>query len=395
MNYPITICGKITWIGANDRRKHLFENMWPLPQGVAYNSYLIGDAKTALVDTVDATVAGNYLERIDSALQGRPLDYVIVNHMEPDHAGMLGALTQKYPNMHIVGNNKTFKLIAAYFGEGAKLLEVKDGDALDLGHHKLQFVMTPWVHWPETMMTYDTTEQVLFSGDAFGSFGTLDGGIFDDEVFAERYEPETLRYYANIVGQYSKMVQKALGKLHGTPVRIICATHGLIWRSRPARIIDLYDRWSRHEAQPGVVIAFASMYGNAEKTADYIARRLAEQGVKDIRLFDVSKTHLSFILAEIWKYRGVILGSCAYNGFAHPMMEMLCNKLEHINPQNKLAGIFGTYSWNGGGGNAIKKTVEALGWPLVSEVAEIQGSPTLAKAEACNRLAQKMAEALQ
>ena len=388
------IIGQIEWVGVNDRRKQLFENLWPLPHGVAYNSYLINDEKTALVDTVDHSAAADYLNRLAGRLQGRPLDYLIINHMEPDHAGMIGALVKQYPALRIVGNKKTFGILSAYFGIRENLQEITEGDRLELGHHTLQFILTPWVHWPETMMTYDTTEQLLFTGDAFGSFGTLDGGIFDDEVHVERYESEALRYYSNIVGQFSISVQKAIGKLKGVPVRIICPTHGLIWRSQPAKIIDWYDRWSRHEAQPGVVIAFASMYGYTEAIADNIARCLAGQGMRDIRLFDVSKTHLSFLLGEIWKYRGVLLGSSTYNGNAHPMMELLCTKLTHIKPKNKVAGAFGTYSWNGGAVGYIKKTFESLEWPLVADAIEVPGNPAYAAADGYDRLAAAMMEAV-
>ena len=384
------ITGKIDWIGVNDRRKQLFENLWPLPFGVAYNSYIINDEKTALVDTVDITASAGYLDRIAGRLQGRPLDYLIINHMEPDHAGMIDALVKQYPAIRIIGNKKTFNILAAYFGIRENLQEITEGDRLELGRHTLQFLLTPWIHWPETMMTYDTTEQLLFTGDAFGSFGTLDGGVFDDQVRVERYEDEALRYYSNIVGQFSLMVQKAIVKLKSIPVRIVCPTHGLVWRSQPAKIIDWYDRWSRYEAQPGVAIAFASMYGHTEAIADGIARSLAGQGVRDIRLFDVSKTHLSFLLSEIWKFRGILLGSCTYNGNAHPMMELLCTKLTHIKPKNKIAGAFGTYSWNGGAVSYIKKTLELLEWPLAADAIELPGNPAHTAAGSYDQLAARL-----
>ncbi len=395
MNFQVKVAEQIYWVGANDRRKHLFENMWPLPQGVAYNSYLITDDKTALVDTIDTVVSADYLDQVEKVLQGRTLDYVIINHMEPDHAGMIGALVRRYPAIQVVGNAKTFKMLESYFGITDHLLEVKDGSTLDLGHHQLQFVMTPWVHWPETMMTYDSTEKVLFTGDAFGSFGAFEGGIFDDEVNTDYYESETRRYFSNIVGPYCNMVQKALAKLNGIQVCTICPTHGLIWRRHPSKIVDLYDKYSSYESEKGVVIAFASMYGNTEKMADYIARRLTEQGIREVRVFDVSKTHVSFILSEIWKYKGLILGSCAYNGHAHPMMEQLCTELEHIAPKNKQVGVFGTGSWNGGGAKRILKTVEDLAWPQVAEAVEVFGNPTADKVAGCDALALAMAKIIQ
>jgi flavorubredoxin len=293
--------------------------------------------------------------------------------------------------LKIVGNNRTFKILEGFFGITDKLLEVTDGGALALGHHQLQFVLTPWVHWPETMVTYDTTEQILFSADAFGSFGTLDGGIFDDEINFDFYESEMRRYYSNIVGKYSNMVQKALAKLKGTPVRIICSTHGPVWRSKPSKVISLYDKWSRQEAEPGVVVAFASMYGHTEQMADYIARHLAEQGIRDIRVFDVSKTHVSFLINEIWQYKGLILGSCAYNSGMHPMMDHLCSELLHIGLKNKKLGIFGSFSWNGGGVKGLQAFAEASGLSLVAPAAEAQGKLTAGKAAAYDALAVAMA----
>jgi flavorubredoxin len=390
----IKITDGVYWLGVNDRRKNLFENMWPLPQGVSYNSYLIVDEYTALIDSVDFSAASNYVERLTAHLQGRKLDYLIVNHMEPDHAGMIETLLRLYPELKIAGNKKTFKLLQNFFGITSNLHEVTDGAAIDLGHHTLKFILTPWVHWPETMMTYETTRQILFSGDAFGSFGALDGGIFDDEINFQYYESEMRRYYANVVGQYSNMVQKALVKLHGTPVRVICATHGPVWRSEPSKAIGLYERWSKHEAHPGVVIAFASMYGHTEQMADYLARRMAEQGVRDIRIFDVSKTHISFIIGEIWNYSGLLLGSCAYNGNAHPMMEHLCENLSHIAPKNKHVGVFGSCCWSGGGVKNIKAFVEGSGLIQTLDPVEVLGALAANHYTACDALASAMASAI-
>ncbi len=390
----ISLTPNIYYLGVNDRRKHLFENMWPLPQGVAYNSYLILDEKTALVDTIDATAPDSYLSRLAALLNGRALDYLIINHMEPDHAGIIDTIVQRHPAVRIVGNNKTFKMLENFFGITENLLEVADGAILDLGKHKLQFVYTPWVHWPETMMTYETTEQILFSADAFGSFGALDGGIFDDEINFDFYEDEMRRYYSNIVGKYSNMVQKALAKLQGVPVRMVCSTHGPVWRSEPSKVISLYDKWSRQEADKGVVIAYASMYGHTEQMADHIARRIAEQGVRNIRVFDVSKTHVSYLISEIWKYKGLVLGTCAYNGGLHPMMELLCNELSHIGLKDKKLGIFGSSSWNGAGVKALQAFAEAAALPLAASSAEVQGSLTGTNSASCDTLATALAACL-
>ena len=386
------ITDTIYYLGVNDRRKHLFENMWPLPHGVAYNSYLINDAKTALIDTIETTVAGNYLDAVAALLENRPLDYLIINHMEPDHSGMIGALCNRYPQMQLVGNSKTKKMVEAFFGLSEKMIEVSDGALLHLGQHTLKFVFTPWVHWPETMMTYETTEQMLFSCDAFGSFGALNGGIFDDEIdFDFFYKEEMLRYYSNIVGKYSNMVQKAFAKLNGVPLRYICPSHGPVWRAEPTKVVSLYDQWSKHQALEGVVIAFASMYGHTEQMADYIAQKIAALGIRHIRVYDVSKTHISYILKDIWKYRGVILGSCAYNSGMHPMMAHLCHELEVITPKDKVYALFGSCAWSGGGVKSLQTFATASGWEELCAPIEVLGAPTLEKLSLCETLAQVMA----
>jgi flavorubredoxin len=295
---------------------------------------------------------------------------------------MIGILLKVYPKLTILSNIKAFKMLEAYYGVGTEnFQEVKDGEEISLGYHKLSFVLTPWVHWPETMMTYDTTDKILFSCDAFGSFGTLDGGIFDDEINFSFFEDEMRRYYSNIVGKYSNMVQKAFAKLEGTEIKMICPSHGPVWRENPSKAIELYDKWSRHQSEEGVVIVFASMYGNTEKMADYIARLIAERGVKNIRVYDVSKTNVSYILSEIWKYKSVILGSCAYNTGMHPMMEHLCHELSVVAPKEKNYALFGSYSWNGGGLKTLTAFAEKMSWNKVSESVELMGSPNPEKME--------------
>lgn len=392
---PQKVTGKIYWLGANDRKKHLFENMWPLPNGVAYNCYLIKDEKTALVDTIESGVSTEFVDKVEELLEGRTLDYLIINHMELDHSGEIKAIIQRYPNVKIVGNSKTFKVVEAYWGVTENLKQVEDGEELSLGHHQLKFVMTPWVHWPETMMTYDMTELVLFSGDAFGSFGTLDGGVFDDEIEFAYYEEEMRRYFSNIVGKYANMVQKAFKKLDGVPVKAVCPVHGPVWRSNPEVVLGLYDRWSKMEAENGVVIIYASMYGNTEQIADHIARKIAEQGIKKIRIHDVSKTHISTLINEIWRYKGIVLGSCAYNSEMFPLMENLTRELEHMGVKGRELGLFGSFSWNGGGVKNLKKFHESIGWNLVAEPVDIYGIPTADKYAQCDELALAMAEKLK
>jgi flavorubredoxin len=392
MHHTVKLNDKIHWIGVNDRKTHLFENLWPLENGIAYNSYLINDDKVALIDTVEYSSTEEYIDKIESIIgKKKKVDYLVINHMEPDHSGAIRAISEKYPGIQLVGNVKTFKIVDAYYGFKDNLYEVKDGDELELGNHTLKFVNTPWVHWPETMMTYDKTDKILFSGDAFGSFGTLDGGIFDDEVNLEFYEDELRRYFSNIVGKYSNMVQKAFKKLEGVDINMIAATHGPIWRSDVNKIIDLYNKWSKFETEEGVVIIFGSMYGNTEKMADYLARRISEQGIKNIRVRDASKTHLSHLINDIWRFKGVLLGSAAYNSAMHPNMEHLTRTLEHMKVKNHILGLFGSFSWNGGGVKTLKKFAENIEWEMAAEPLEIKGIPTEEELNEGDELAKQMA----
>jgi len=392
----VNITDEIYYIGVNDRETYLFENLWPLDHGVSYNAYLIDDEKTAVFDTVKNTKTSVFIDKIDSILKDRPLDYLVINHMEPDHSGAIKALQAKYPELQLVGNAKTFEMLDDFYGPLKNYHVVKDGDQLSLGKHRLNFYLTPMVHWPETMMTYESTTGTLFSMDAFGGFGTLDGGIFDDEVNLEFYMYETRRYYSNIVGKYGAMVQKALKKLKDAdiPMNIIAPTHGPVWRTDPQCIIDHYDRWSRAETEEGVVIVYGSMYGNTQKMADVIARRLSENGIKNIRIYDASKTHVSYLISDLWRFKGVILGSCAYNTGLFPTMETLVNKLENSQLKDRLLGIFGTASWSGGGVSNLNKFAEKIKWQQVGESVEAKSSPKEKDFQKCIAIADEMAELL-
>lgn len=392
MYSKVNLSEDIYWLGVNDRRTHLFENLYPIENGVAYNSYLIVDEKVALVDTVEISKADDYLEKIKSILGERKIDYLIVNHMEPDHSGAIKDIVREYPEITIVGNKRTFGMLQCYYGMCTNQHVVENGSVLNLGKHELKFFLTPWLHWPETMMTFETTNGILFSGDAFGSFGTLDGGIFDDEVNLRFYEDEMLRYYANIVGKYSNMVPKAFAKLKDIDIKMIAATHGPIWRTDLGKVLKFYQDWSTHETEKGVVIVFGTMYGNTEKMADAIARRVAENGIKNIRVYDASKTHHSYIIRDIWKYKGVILGSCAYNSTLFPSMKYLVDKIEHLAPKNHLLGIFGSYTWNGGGVKTLNSFAENIGWEVISNSVETKGIPQATSFKECTEMADKMAQ---
>jgi flavorubredoxin len=394
MALKVELSERVYWLGFNDRRKHLFENQWPLEKGVTYNAYLIDDEKTALIDTAEAPFSGELVDWIKELLGNKTLDYLVINHMEPDHSGAIKDVVQAYPNVTIVGNRKTFPILEGFYGITKNLHEVSEGDTLNLGKHTLQFFMIPMVHWPESMVTYDVTDKILFSNDAFGSFGTLNGGVFDDELDLTCFNEEIRRYYSNIVGKYGAQVQKALNKLSGIEIKLIAPSHGLIWRSQIPYIIEKYNNWSTHKGEPGVVVVFGSMYGNTERMADYIARFLIEAGVKNVKVYDSAKTHTSYIINDIWKYKGVIFGSCAYNGGIFPPMAHLMSDLEHYGLRERYLGVFGSASWGGGGVRAINKFAEEIKWDLVGEQVEARCAPSVSDVERCREIAKAMAAKL-
>lgn len=395
MYKPVKLTDNVYYVGVNDRRTHLFENMWPIDRGVAYNSYLIDDEKVALIDSVEIGQVEKYLKKIKAIIGDRPIDYLVVNHMEPDHGGSIDIIKKMYPDIQIVGNKKTLPMLEGYFGITDNTVEVNEGDILSLGKHTLQFYMVPMVHWPETMVTYETSEQIVFSADAFGTFGTLDGGIFDDEFDFENYRDEMRRYYSNIVGKYGSPVQKALSKLEGLDIKMIASTHGPIWKNNIKKVMGMYDRWSKFETEEGVVVAYASMYGNTEEMAEAVAREMAENGIKHIRLYDVSKTHASYILSDIFKYKGVILASPTYCNELHPNMESLTTKLRHMGVKDHYLGILGSFSWAGASVKKLTAIGEELNWEIVGESVEEKHALKADKYEACLRLGKAMADRLK
>jgi len=395
MYKPVNLAKDVFYVGVNDRRTHLFENMWPLERGVAYNSYLITDEKVALIDGVEIGQVERFLKKIRAVLGARPIDYLVINHMEPDHAGAIQILRELYPDMKLVGNKKTIPMIDGYFGFSDNCIEVDEGSKLELGNHTLQFFMIPMVHWPETMVTYLLEEQILFSADAFGSFGTLDGGIFDDEMDFDYFKDEMRRYYSNIVGKYGSPVRKALEKLATLDIKIIAATHGPVLRTHIAEVLDMYNRWSNYMGEEGVVIAYASMYGHTEEMAEVIAREIAEQGVRSIRMYDVSKTHPSYIISDIFKYNSLILGSPTYSNGLHPNLESLVNKLETIGIPQRNFGFFGNFTWAGAAVKRLQGFAETSGWKVVGVPVEEKHALKSSKYEACRELGRAMASVVK
>lgn len=358
------ITNQIFWVGGNDRRLALFENMFPLPNGVAYNSYLIMDEKVALIDTVDSSITQQFFQNIQHVLENRAIDYLIVNHMEPDHCANIEELCKRFPDMKIVGNKKTFQLIRQFydFDVETRIHEVQEMDTLDLGTHKLRFYFAPMVHWPEVMFTYEEHEKILFSADAFGAFGALSGNIFNDEIdFENLFLDESRRYYTNIVGKYGVQVQGILKKLSGVEIQMICPLHGPIWRQNLDYFLSKYNLWSQYEPeQKGVLLAYASMYGNTENAVNVIANRLAENGIHDILIYDVSKTHASNIIADAFKYSHLVFASPTYNAGLYLGMEALLRDMAALNMQNRKVALVSNGSWAPASHNVMQKIIEGM-----------------------------------
>lgn len=386
------IAEQVYYVGVNDRLKEKFENLWPLPYGVSYNSYLIVDEKTVLVDTVDVCYSDIFLKKIEDALEGRPLDYLIVNHMEPDHAGSIRLLRQQYPDVQIVGNKTTFAMLEGYHGITTGLHEVKEDSTLNVGRHEFTFHMAPMVHWPEVMFAYESTESILFSADAFGTFGTLDGGVIDSEIALNHHWEEMYRYYSNIVGKYGSPVQRALKKLDGIEIKTICSTHGPIWREHLKTAVSIYDRLSRYEGEEGVTIVYGSMYGNTEQMAEAIAYSLSENGIKNIVLHNVSKSHASEILRDVFKYKGLIIGSPTYSNQLFPEIESILSKIEAREVKNRIFSYFGSFTWAGAAVKRLAAFGERMKWETTGVPVEEKHALKETNYEACLELGKAVAE---
>lgn len=369
MYKPIEITENIFYVGVNDRTKPSFESLWPLPQGVSYNSYIIRDEKTVLIDTVDICYSDLFMRKIRSVLGDNPIHYLVVNHMEPDHSGSIEFLVSKYPDIQIIGNKRTIEMLKGFYGITDNVIEVKDLEEMSLGEYKLQFYMTPMVHWPETMMTYVKETKTLFSADVFGTFGTLDGGVLDTQLCPERYSDEMIRYYSNIVGKFGSPVQTALKKLSTVGIDVLCSTHGPVWTvpENITGIIALYDRLSRYEACEGLVIAYGSMYGHTEELAEIIAVEAAENGVKNIVMHNVSKSHESDILRDVFKYKGLIIGSPTYNNKLYPAVDSLVSALQNRSVKNRFFGYFGSFTWADATARQFETFAGAMEFELVAE----------------------------
>lgn len=351
MNNVRKVTNDVYWVGANDHRLSLFENIHPIPQGVSYNSYVLLDEKTALMDTIDWSEGRQLIENLQHVLNGRDLDYIVIHHMEPDHAASIEEILLRYPNASIISSEKGFMLMRQ-FGvdlEGKNCITVKEGDSFSFGKHSLTFLEAPMVHWPEVLVSLDTTDGILFSADAFGSFIALDGKLFNDEVNFDRdWLDEARRYYTNIVGKYGAPVNHLLKKAAPLldQVKYIAPLHGPVWRNDFGYLLDKYQHWASYEPEEkGVVICYASMYGNTEAAAQALASRLADRGITNIKVHDVSNTHVSYLISDVFKYSHLVLAGVTYNLGIYPVMHNFLNDMKALNVQNRKVALMENGSW--------------------------------------------------
>ncbi len=363
---------KLFYVGVNDDEKSLFEGLWPLPYGVSYNSYIVADEKVAMIDTVEQGFEEEFLGNVADAIGDRNIDYLVVNHMEPDHSSLTAYMLERYPDMKIVVNAKTVPMLKGYYGVSEERVHlVGEGDTLDLGGTSLRFFMTPMVHWPETMVTWYETEGTLFSGDAFGTFGAVDESVVDQEDTFEEYRDEMIRYYSNIVGKYGTPVQTALKKLSGLDIRRICSTHGPVWEKNIGAVVSLYDRLSRYEVERGVCIVYGSMYGNTAAAADALAMELESRGIPyaihDLACNNAGVLGQSGALRDAFKYDTLVVGSPTYNNGIFPPVEMFMKALSARLVKNRRFYAFGSYTWSGASVRQLNELASAMNFEILGD----------------------------
>lgn len=363
---------RISYVGVNDTDKVLFEGLWPLPAGVSYNSYIVADEKIALIDTVECGFEEEFLSNIHEAIGERSLDYLVVNHMEPDHSSLISYMLQEYPELQIIANAKTVPMLKGYHDvPQERIMVISEGDSVSLGNCTLRFYMTPMVHWPETMVTWLEEEGTLFSGDAFGTFGTIDDEVVDVEGTFEQYREEMMRYYACIVGKYGTPVQTALKKLGGLQIKRICSTHGPVWEKEIGSVISIYDKMSRYEVERGVCIVYASMYGNTAAAADALAMELDQLGVPyaihDLAGNNSGELGISGALRDVFKYDTIVVGAPTYNNGIFPPAETFMKALQARLIKGRRFYAFGSYTWAGASVRLLNEMAAALNFELLGE----------------------------
>lgn len=398
MNCTVKVTNDTIWVGGNDRRLNLFENAYPIPRGISYNAYVVLDDKNVLVDTADKAIGDLFLENIEAALNGGKLDYVIVQHMEPDHAATLRRVCERWPEAKVVASAKAAVMIGQFFGTALKdrIQPVNEGDVLETGAHKYTFVMAPMVHWPEVMVTYEMTTKTLFSADAFGTFGAVSGFLFADEVNFERdWLDEGRRYYTNIVGKYGAPVQALLKKTAGLEIAMLCPLHGPIWRENIAWFVDKYQKWSTYTPEEdGVLIAYASVYGHTENAAEVLAMDLRAAGVKNIAMYDVSVTHPSYILSDAFRFGKLAFLSSTYNSGIFPAMETLLHDIKAHALKKRTVALVENGSWAPTSGKQMREVLSGLqNVNVLEKTVSIRSALNTDTREQLRELARQLAEA--
>ena len=395
-----TVSQDIFYVGASDRRIKLFENIYPLDRGVSYNSYLIAGEKTALLDSVDDAVGRVFLQKVKDALDGRDLDYFIVNHMEPDHCACIEDVMNTFPSATLVTNNKVVMMMQEYFGRewAERRIIVKDNDTLSLGNHELKFVFAPMVHWPEVMMTLDTTTGILFSADAFGTFGALNGNIFADRAYkGDEWQAESRRYYTNIVGKYGVQVKNALAKLSGADIKMLAPLHGPVWRKDLDKILDKYVKWSTYQCEDkAVVLIYGSIYGHTAEAVDMLATQLDNLGVSNLKVYDASNVDVSYLVAESFRCSHIVVASSTYNGAIFTPIERYLSEIISRNLQNRTVAIVENGTWSAISGNLIAKELEKMkNITLLGNRVSIRAATSEQNLESIKALADEICESLK
>jgi flavorubredoxin len=388
----------LIYVGVSDRRTALFENIYPIPRGVSYNSYLLLDEKTVLLDAADAAVGEQFFENVAAALNGRQLDYLVVNHMEPDHGALIAPLLLRYPQATVVTTAKAAQMMEQFFGGKPENLQVvKEGDTLVTGRHTLCFTMAPMVHWPEVMMTYDTTDKVLFSADAFGTFGALSGNLYADEMnFEKEWLADARRYFVNIVGKYGIQVQNVLKKAATLDIKMICPLHGPVWRENLEYFINKHDLWSRYEPEEkGVALIYGSIYGHTEAAAMRMATLLAQRGVKNIHVYDASRTHVSELVAECWRVSHIVLAASTYNNGIFTPMENLLADLKAHDWKRRTVVLIENGTWAATSGKLMRAELEQMKEiTILGDTVSLKSAATPAQEEQLAKLADAIASTL-
>jgi anaerobic nitric oxide reductase flavorubredoxin len=395
---PVEIRPGVFWVGVNDRVTDLFEGLWPISQkGISYNAYLVIDEKSALIDLSKEMLSEDYLAQLAQVFDITTLDYVVINHMEPDHSGALKRVLELAPSVQLLGMPKTVGMLNDFYGITENVTRLSNGEELSLGKHTLRFVYTPFVHWPETMMTYMVEEQVLFPCDGFGGYGVLDDGIFDDTVTdLAYYEAEALRYFTNIVAAFSKSVLGAISKFADMPIKMIAPSHGLIWRKDPGRILQLYQTWSEYYHQPaevGITALFGTMYRNTERALNAALAGIAAEGVP-VRVHDVRKTHVSYILPDLWTRRGVLVAAPTYEGGLFPTLMDVLMMADRKRVTHKTATYLGSKAWSGGAQDDFARIAEKMDWQILNSM-DFLGGPTGSDLERAYELGVQLARAVK